>query len=276
MNPWLIVGIVLLSVILLLIVFYFVMMMPGAKRGGLEKYKSVKFAHRGLHNESVPENSLAAFRLAVDNGFGIELDVHTAKDGVAVVFHDATLSRMVGKDASLRDFTSLELSEMRLLDSDEKIPTFSEVLELVDGKVPLLVELKQNEGETGVAKATADLLREYKGDFIVESFNPFTLAEFAREMPEVRRGILSQKFTDNPEHRGLQFRVMQNLLLNRVCRPDFVAFNHKNADFFPLRAVKALYKPTTVAWTVRSPEEEAAAYENGFDSVIFENYIPGK
>ena len=195
MNPWAIVGIVLLSLILVLFISYIILIRPNNKRGGLEKYKNVKYAHRGLHGGGVPENSLTAFRLAVETGYGIELDVHSAKDGVAVVFHDGTLNRMVGKDAALSEFTAEELSKMNLSETDEKIPTFKEVLELVGGKVPLLVELKQDAKEVGVAKAAAEALRQYTGDFIVESFNPFTLAEFGREMPEVRRGILSQNFT---------------------------------------------------------------------------------
>ena len=272
MNPWVVAALVSVAVLLLLAVLYLVMMKPGSKRGGLEKYRCVKFAHRGLHNESVPENSMRAFSLAVDAGFGIELDVHTSKDGVAVVFHDGTLKRMTGNDGRVCDFEAAELSEMRLLGSDEKIPTFEEVLKLVGGKVPLLVELKQDSGEVGVAKAAAELLRKYDGDFIVESFNPFTLADFMHEMPEVRRGILAQKYT--PKHRGLKYYITQNFLLNRVCKPDFIAFNHANADFLPFRLVKALYKPTTVAWTVRSQQEQDEAYKNGFDSVIFENYIP--
>ena len=274
MNPWLIAGLAILAACLVLGCFYFALMKPHTNRGGLEKYKGVRFAHRGLHGGGVPENSLSAFALAVEGGYGIELDVHTSKDGVAVVFHDGTLDRMVGKEGRVADFTAAELSEMRLLGSVEKIPTFAEVLKLVGGRVQLLVELKQDAGEVGVAKAAAELLRGYEGDFIVESFNPFTLAEFGKEMPDVRRGILSQKFTENPKYREFKYVLSQNLLLNVVCKPDFVALKHNHASFFPFRAVKALYKPISLAWTVRSQEEEDAAFANGFDSVIFENYIP--
>ncbi len=273
MNPWLIAGLSVLGALLVLALAYVILIMP-ERRGGLEKYKTVKFAHRGLHGGGVPENSLTAFRLAVERGFGIELDIHTAKDGTVVVFHDGTLERMTGESGKLCDYTAKELSEMRLLGTDEKIPTFAEVLELVGGRVPLLVEMKQNLGESGVAKAAAELLRDYRGDFIVESFNPITLSEFAKEMPEVRRGILSHNYTKNPKYRSIKFALGEHLLFNRLCKPDFVAFDHKDAKFFPLRAVKAIYKPITVAWTVTSAEEEKAAYENGFDSVIFEGYIP--
>ncbi len=276
MNPWLIVGLSLLGILLILACVYVILIKPGARRGVLEKFRGFKYAHRGLHSESVPENSLEAFRLAVEGGFGIELDVHTVKGGEVVVFHDATLDRMVGKSARLVDFTAEELGQMKLLGSDEKIPTFREVLELVGGKVPLIVELKHNSGESGVAKATAELLRSYKGDFVVESFDPFTVAEFAKEMPDVGRGILAQRYTNDPKHRGFKFFLAENLLINRICNPDFVAYRHSHADMFSFRAVKALFKPVTVAWTVRSPEEEKAAYDNGFDMIIFENYIPEK
>ena len=276
MNPWFVLAIVIFTFIVILGAIYLLLMKPSAKRGGVDKYKQVKFAHRGLHNEKIPENSLGAFALAVEHGFGIELDVHAAKDGVAIVFHDATLTRMIGADARLCNLTSEELCEMKLLGSEEKIPTLREVLELVGGKVPLLIELKQDVGENNVAKAAAELLREYSGDFIVESFNPVALAEFAKEMPEVRRGILAQKFTENPNHRSLKYRASQNFLLNRICKPDFVAFKHTHAGFLPFKIMKKIYNPMTVAWTVRSEEEEKKAYQNGFDSVIFENYIPVK
>ena len=275
MNPWCVGGIVFAAFLILLAVTYAILMMP-VKRYGREAYKGIKYAHRGLHGAGVPENSLEAFRLAVENGFGIELDVHTIKDGTAVVFHDATLLRMVGVDKPLRELTFDELSGYSLDSSEWCIPTFDEVLKLVGGRVPLMVELKQDAGESGVATAAAELLKNYEGDYMVESFNPFTLAEFAREMPDVKRGILSQKFTIKPEHRTLKFFLAQHLLLNIVCKPDFIAYNHKDGRFLPLRFIKKIFNAPTIAWTVRSAEEEKIAYENGFDSIIFENYIPEK
>ena len=276
MNPWLIVGLSLLGVLLALACIYVILIKPEKRPGVLDKFRGVKYAHRGLHSDTAPENSLSAFRLAVEAGFGIELDVHTVKGGGVVVFHDGTLDRMVGRSAGLCDFTAEELGEMKLLGSDEKIPTLREVLELVGGRVPLLVELKHDSGVGGVAKAAAELLRDYEGDFIVESFDPFTVADFAKEMPNIGRGILAQKYTGNPKFRGFRYFLAENLLINKICKPDFVAYRHKDANMLSFRAVKAIFKPVTVAWTVRSPEEERAAYDNGFDTVIFENYIPDK
>ena len=277
MNPILIAALVVLILFVVLQITYVICIRPSKKnQEEMQKYKGVKFAHRGLHNDEVPENSLTAFRLAVEAGFGIELDVHTAKCGTPVVFHDGTLTRMTGTEDRLCNFTASELSEMRLKGTDEKIPTFAEVLELVGGKVPLVVELKQDEGEEGVAQAAADLLKKYDGPFIVESFNPFTLADFGRCMPNVPRGILSQRFTNKEGKRKLKFFIAEHMLTNAVCKPDFIAFSKNDARFISLRMAKAIYEPFTIAWTIRSPEEEAHAYQNGFDSVIFENYIPEK
>lgn len=276
MNPWLIVGLSLLAALLILACIYVILIKPCGRRGVLDKFRGVKYAHRGLHSDTAPENSLSAFRLAVEAGYGIELDVHTVKGGEVVVFHDGTLDRMVGRSARLCDFTAEELGQMKLLGSDEKIPTLREVLELVGGRVPLIVELKHDSGVGGVGKAAAELLRDYRGDFVVESFDPFTVAEFAKEMPEIGRGILAQRYTNNPKFHGFKYFLAENLLINRICKPDFVAYRHSDANVFSFRAVKALFKPVTVAWTVRSPEEEKAAYDNGFDLVIFENYIPEK
>ena len=276
MSPYLVIAIVVAAVIVAVFVLLLIMSKPNRKRGGLEKYLNTKYAHRGLHSDTVAENSLTAFRLAAEAGYGIELDVHTAKCGTAVVFHDGTLKRMTGVDEKLCDKTAEELGQMKLLDTDDCIPTFKEVLELIDGRVPLLVELKQNPGESGVAEAAYELLKDYKGDFIVESFNPITLRDFARLMPEVRRGILSTNYLKYKKHTGVQFRLAQALLFNFMCKPDFVAYNHEDGKYLPLRAHKAVFKTPTVAWTVRSADEEKAAYGNKFDTVIFENYIPEK
>ncbi len=274
MAPWLQAILTVLLALVILFCTYLLLIKPGKRREGMEKYKGVRFAHRGLHSATVPENSLTAFRLAVEAGYGIEFDVHAAKDGTPMVFHDGTLNRMVGIDGRICDFTAEELGNMRLLDTDEKIPTLREVLDVVDGKIPLLVELKQNEGEVGVAKAAAEILREYRGDFIVESFNPVTLKEFAEEMPEVLRGILSMHFTREKKHRNIKHFLTESLIFNRVCSPDFIAYNHVDADFLPFVLAKKIWDAPTVAWTTRSLDDEALAWENGFDAVIFENYIP--
>lgn len=273
MDYLIVLGVILL-VMGIIATVYIILVAPG-KKMDIEKYKAVKFAHRGLHDDKRAENSMSAFRAAVDAGFGIELDVRLSSDGVLVVYHDDTLERVARREGLVKDFTAAELAEMKLLDSDDGIPTFAQVLELVDGKLPLLVEIKEDPGVSAVSEKTAEMLAEYKGDYIVESFNPLSLATIAKKLPSATRGILSHRYYAYDKYRKPLYFLLQALLLNRVCRPAFVAYDHHHADSFSLRLARHL-GATTFAWTVRSEEEELIARENGFDSVIFENYIPRK
>ena len=131
------------------------------------------YAHRGLHNETLPENSLGAFQNAVDNRIGIELDIQLSKDNVPMVFHDASLKRVCDIDAKLCEYTAEELGQIKLLGTDYTIPTFETVLDLVDGRVPLLVEFKH--GNSDLCKIACDMLDNYNGAFCVESFDPTLL-----------------------------------------------------------------------------------------------------
>ena len=261
----------------LLFAAYLVAIAPARRPLG-EPFISAKYAHRGLHDEKMPENSLAAFAAAVELGFGIELDVRLSKDGRLVVFHDDTLNRMCGIDARVDEKTYDELLEYRLLDSDCKIPTFREVLEVVAGKVPLLIEIKEDAGNDKVSLTLAEELSGYDGPYIIESFNPLSLGVIKEIMPDVARGFLSQRFLKNENkayHKPLYF-VLQNLLLNRIASPAFIAYDINGRDSISLRIARRLLGAVTVAWTVRSAEEEAIAKKAGFSTVIFENYIPEK
>lgn len=268
-----VIGVILL-VMGIIATVYIILVAPG-KKMDIEKYKNVKFAHRGLHNAERAENSMSAFRAAIDAGFGIELDVRLSSDGVLVVHHDDSLERVARHEGLVKDYTAEELSKMKLLDTDDGIPTFAEVLRLVDGKVPLLVEIKEDAGVNAVSEKTAELLAEYKGDYIVESFNPLSLSTVAKKLPSATRGILSHRYYAYDKYRKPLYFLLQALLLNRVCRPAFIAYDHHHADSFSLRFARHL-GAVTFAWTVRSEDEEITARENGFDSVIFENYIPTK
>ncbi|MBR5139795.1 MAG: glycerophosphodiester phosphodiesterase, partial [Clostridia bacterium] len=137
----------------------------------MKKYTAFKYAHRGLHKDGVAENSMTAFRLAVEGGFAIELDIRLSKDERLVVFHDATLDRVTGVSGKVSDYTYDELAKMKLLGTEDSIPLFSDVLSLVDGRVPLLVELKEEAGSLLVTERALELLESYKGEFIIESFN---------------------------------------------------------------------------------------------------------
>ena len=265
-------AITLPLLIILLIAYLFAV---GTVRSrNMKKYVGARFAHRGLHSDTVAENSLTAFRLAVEKGYGIELDVRLSSDGELVVFHDDTLKRVVGISERVDKFTADELSKMHLLGTEDTVPRFSEVLSLVDGKVPLLVEIKEDAGDKKVSTALAKVLAEYSGEYIIESFNPVSLGNIKKLLPKAERGILSQRFYAYEEYRKPMYFALQCLLTNLICRPSFVAYNHSHYKSFGLWVCRHIFGATTFAWTIKSMEEEKAAKAHGFDGVIFEGYIP--
>jgi len=245
-----------------------------APRGGAKKRFSAFlgqiYAHRGdFDNYRVPENSLAAFRSAVKRGVGIELDLHLTKDGEVIVFHDNTLTRMCGDPRMPEEMTAAEIAGMRLLDTEEKIPTLKEVLAAVDGKVPMIVELKGESTDTSLADAAMPILENYGGPYCVESFNPFLVARYRKLAPHVMRGILTTKYKKDGEKRGITGFLLQRMLLNFLCRPDFVAVRHVYGGYLPVRMCR-LFGAASFAWTVRTKEEYAAC-KRYFDAFICEN-----
>ena len=158
--------------------------------------RNFRYAHRGLHDSEngIPENSMAAFRLAVENGYGIELDIHLTKDGRLAVIHDSSLLRTAGADVRVETLTAEELDQYRLEGTDEKIPFLEEVLPLFEGKTPLVVELKVEGNAAALAKAACDLLDQYKVDYCIESFHPQAILWLKKNRPEICRGQLSQNF----------------------------------------------------------------------------------
>ena len=249
------------------------------KTSGMEEFKCVYYAHRGLHGEcggGAAENSISAFARAVEAGYGIELDIRLSADGEVVAFHDDDLLRMTGVDKKVSELTAAELAELSLLGTGDGVPTFREVLSLVDGKAPLLVELKEMGSDLTLARRAAELLREYSGSYVIESFNPLTLGEIKRILPGAERGFLLDKHTANPKYRTTKFRIVERCLLNFIARPTFLSVEKKRIGLMPVPLLRALFRVPTIAWTVTSEEEEGLARRQGFDGVIFEQYIPKK
>ncbi len=260
-------------IVLSLLAFVF-LTKPRGKRAEMEKFKNRRYAHRGLHGDGVAENSLTAFKKAVDAGYGIELDVRLTKDGELVVFHDATLDRVAGVGGLVVNKTLAELRETRLSGTEDTVPTFKEVLELVNGKIPLLVELKEEAGEYGVTEKTLEILSGYKGDFMIESFNPLALSLVKKKAPHIVRGFLSQNFGKTEEYRGFKYFLLEHLLLNVICRPDFVAYCHEDWKMPIFRFAKKLFHVPTFAWTTESEEADREALKHGFSGTIFQYYLP--
>lgn len=234
----------------------------------------VHYAHRGLFDNGgdAPENSLPAFRRAVEHGYGIELDVQLSKDNVPVVFHDASLKRMCGVDGNVWEYTLEELQQMKLAGSEETIPTFEDVLSLVDGRVPLIVEYKLDVVQTTVCELGDRLLSAYSGPYCIESFHPRALRWYRRHRPDVVRGQLSMAFHKDPVHCGKpEFLALEFLLTNIVTRPDFIAYQHSDASNLSRRLCRKL-GALSVAWTIKSPEQYVRAKDQ-FDLFIFDSCL---
>ncbi len=232
----------------------------------------VHYAHRGLFDNETyaPENSIAAIQKAVEAGYGIEFDVQLSKDNVPVVFHDASLKRMCGVDGKVWEYTIEELQKLKLGKSNDTIPTFAHVLEIVDGRVPLIIEYKMDRVNTKVCELGNALLEKYKGVYCIESFQPLAVLWYRKHRPDVIRGQLSQDY-GKTGHKGIQYWLMRNLLTNFLTRPDFIAYRHSDFKNLSRRICRTL-GALSVAWTVRSEEQYEKAKPH-FDLFIFDSFI---
>lgn len=246
---------------------------PRARRAAVKPFLR-PYAHRGLWGEGVPENSLAAFRAAVEHGFAIELDVQLSKDGTVMVFHDYTLKRMCGKDVLLSDLTVAELDAYTLGGTDEPIPTFAEVLELVGGRVPLLVELKGESTNASLCPAVAALLDRYEGPYCVESFNPMLLRWFKKNRGQVVRGLLSTDLIKEKKNgsRVLNF-ALSALLLTFLCRPSFHAWDQHHPHRPALRLGIKIFGAASFVYTVKNQADFDRHMAAG-NAPIFDEFVP--
>ena len=261
-------------VIIIIAVFItlpFYLVFPGCL--GKEKkswFYGKNIAHRGLFSadQSVPENSMTAFENAADMGYGIELDVQLTKDGKVVVFHDDTLDRVCGVKGRVNAYTFEELRNFSLYGTDEKIPLFADVLKLVDGRVPMIVELKTTKQRKELCEKTLSLLRAYKGVYCIESFDPFIVKWFRFHAKDIMRGQLTQRPNDfKNDAPAIAAFILGNTLFNFLARPHFIA--HRIGKKTPLIHFCEAAGAMKVAWT--SHDKTA---EKDYDVVIFEHYLP--
>lgn len=272
MNAWTIIVIIAAA----LAVLYIMSIRPDTgRRECMAPFEKKPVAHRGLFdNVSIPENSLPAFQRAVENGFPIELDVQLTTDDKLVVFHDASLKRMCGDPRKVYEVSSDALCELTLLNTQEKIPLFEEVLALIGGRVPLVMEIKSDGRYERTAALAYEMLKSYQGAVCLESFHPMVLAWYKKNAPEIPRGILSTDFfkDENNQPAVVKF-LLTNLMLNFIARPDFISYNHHFRDRFSYRLCRALYKPVNAAWTIHSQAELEKAAEV-FTIFIFDGFLP--
>jgi len=267
----------LLLIIGALVAIYLLLIMPKLGRNpDAKKMEGWLYAHRGLHSnkKGPPENSMPAFIKAVEKRYGIELDVQLTKDGIPVVFHDYDLLRACGVDLKVADLTYAELRRYRLFNSSEIIPTLTEVLAVINGRVPLIIELKIPYDPKALCRKVYSILHNYKGFYSIESFNPRGLIWYKKYKPNILRGQLSTDFVkDEVEGSKIQHFILQNLLLNFLARPDYIAYNHKYKEDISFKICKKIFRPITVAWTIRSQEELDNSIKD-FDLFIFEKFTP--
>lgn len=244
----------------------------------LKAFENRRIAHRGLHDNKTdaPENSLAAFAKAIQGGYGIELDVRLSKDGIPVVIHDATLRRVAGVNQKIAGLTFGEIRSYPLFQSEERVPSFQEALKLIDGKVPLVIEIKSGDDDEALCKSVIAELKDYRGDYCIISFSPFVLRWFKKNAPDVLRGQLSMDFFDPWKQRKESCLVkfaQTNLMTNCISKPDFIAYEFKGAEKLPLIMSRKLFHAITAAWTIRN-EEELKYADRYFDIVVFEGFLP--
>lgn len=233
----------------------------------------VPVAHRGLHGDDIVENTMEAFINAVENGYNIELDVQLTKDKQMVVFHDDSLKRMIGIDKNLYEFTYDELLRMKFFGSDTAyIPLFSDVCEICEGKVGIMIEIKknpENELDHEVEDVLLEILEDYPNlDCILKSFNPFAVNYVGEKAPQYRRGFLSHK--DNlSDYTDYQRPMVERLLFSEDGRVDFFDYHYRQMGS-PLYEQVLGTMPIFV-WTVGS-EEVANRIKDEVDNYIFEGF----
>lgn len=257
-------------VILWIVALFLFLIFPAIRRHpGRATLRGAFVAHRGLHDATRPENSLSAFEAAIKAGYPIELDIHLTADGEVVVFHDDTLTRMCGVDGRVEEQPLALLKALRLKGSEESIPTLRECLELVDGRVPLLIEFKlPNTHAAPLCEAADHLLADYHGEYIIQSFYPTVLQWYKKHRPEVCRGQLAEPFLKESFLR----KLAGCLLFNVIARPDFISYDHHGASH-PCRRLCTLLGALPIGWTFGS-QGELDTHRTDFEGYIFEGFLP--
>lgn len=268
---------IIILILIIIIVLYLLAIMPKLKHNPQAKnMDGWLYAHRGLHNNKsdAPENSLKAFALAVEKGYGIELDVQLTKDEVPVIIHDYHLRRACKTDIKVADLTYEELEQYHLFKSEEKIPTLKEALELIGGRVPLIIELKIPWNPDILCNKVSELLKNYSGFYCIESFNPFGLMWYKKHYPSIVRGQLATDFIrEKEEGDRFQFFLLKNLLLNFLTKPDFIAYHHVYKKGLSFTICRKLFRTKPVAWTIKS-QEELENSRKYFKLFIFDSFLP--
>ena len=266
----------LIIAIVILLLLYTLLVRGRKGHPGLEALRGWAYAHRGLYGDGVPENSMAAFRAAMDAGYGIELDVHLLKDGSLAVIHDHALVRTTGCDGKIEDLTADQLANYSLEGTGETIPNFRDVLALYAGKAPLIIELKAIDGNhAALCEAACKAMEGYEGPWCMESFDPRCIRWLRLHRPDIIRGQLAENFMaakSNPLHPVLKFGITHQMG-NFLILPDFVAYKFADRKTLGNFLVRKFWGVQGVTWTLKSKADFDAAVKEGW-LPIFEGFRP--
>ena len=226
-------------------------------------------AHRGYHNnkKGIPENSVLAFKKAIDNNYLIELDVRLTKDKKLVVFHDDNLKRVCGVNKRVKDLTYRELLKYNLFDTTQKVPLFSDVIKLVNGRVPILIETKYHNRYGILEKILINELSNYKGLYAIQSFYPMSLLWLKRNTKHIPIGLLSSNFKNDLNQ--LKSIIGKTLILDLFFKTDFISYDIKGLPNNYLSYKRD--KKKIVIWTIKNKKDYDLARQYT-DALICENF----
>ena len=265
----------LLLIIVLSVIIYLFLIMPNiSRRRAMEPYLKLDYAHRGLHDSKklIPENSMAAFHEAVKENLAIELDIHLTRDNQVVVFHDDTLDRICNTTGNIENSDYADLQKLYLQNTSEHMPLFSDVLKYVNGRVPLLIELKLPSRDTRLCRYTLELLQNYQGPYLIQSFNSLGIRWFFKNAPHILRGQLSSALTKtDPDCPYFARFCVQHLLTNLYCRPDFISYKYADTQNLSVWLNQHFFRIPVAVWTLRNKHSYQEARQK-FDMYIFEGF----
>ena len=241
---------------------------------GLSALQGWNYAHRGLYDAQKPENSMAAFRAALEKGYGIEFDIHLIKDGNLGVIHDASLLRTTGKAGKITDLTTEERTDYHLNGTEETIPTFRQVLELFAGKAPLIIELKSDNNAEALVDAAVKAMEGYEGPYCMESFDPRCVHVLKKKYPHIIRGQLTEDYFRSNSNLPVPLKwALKHQALNFLTLPDFVAYKYRDLHTVSNTLVRKFWGVAGVTWTLQTQEELDDAVRRGWIP-IFEHFTP--
>lgn len=268
---------VVIGIVIILVLMGLYTLSTRCRKGhpGLRKLRSWAYAHRGLHDGTHPENSLSALRAAVGQGYGVEVDVHLLRDGNLAVIHDSSLLRTTGAEGQIEQLDSQDLWNYHLEGTAELIPTFREVLDVINGRVPMIIELKVvGDNYKALCEAVCRRLEHYKGVYCIESFDPRCVRWFRENRPDIIRGQLVENYFKSKAKISWILKVLLTCqMMNFLTLPDFVAYKFDDRKHFSNLLVKKIWGAARVSWVITDKTQYQIARREGW-MPIFENFKP--